>query len=221
MGKIFYLMGKSATGKDTMFQHLVDSPEFDLKTVVLYTTRPIREGEVEGVEYHFIDEAEMERYLESGKVIEKRTYHTVCGDWSYMTIDDGQFDLEKYNYVAIGTLESYAKIREYFGPEAMVPIYIWVEDGDRLARALKREPSRRSRGSPRCAAAIWQMRRISRRRTWLRPASICGLRTTTARQRWRRSRIISANKYKWGKRFGKYSVGTVSATGTCGAGSGS
>ena len=148
MGKIFYLMGKSATGKDTMFQHLVDSPEFDLKTVVLYTTRPIREGEVEGVEYHFIDEEEMERYLESGKVIEKRTYHTVCGDWSYMTIDDGQFDLEKFNYVAIGTLESYAKIREYFGPEAMVPIYIWVEDGDRLARALKRE---RKQAKPRIA----------------------------------------------------------------------
>lgn len=148
MGKIFYLMGKSATGKDTMFQHLVDSPEFDLKTVVLYTTRPIREGEVEGVEYHFIDEEEMERYLESGKVIEMRTYHTVCGDWSYMTIDDGQFDLEKYNYVAIGTLESYAKIREYFGPEAMVPIYIWVEDGDRLARALKRE---RKQAKPRIA----------------------------------------------------------------------
>ena len=148
MGKIFYLMGKSATGKDTMFQHLVESPEFDLRTVVLYTTRPIREGEVEGVEYHFIDEAEMERYLETGKVIEKRTYHTVCGDWSYMTIDDGQFDLERNNYLAIGTLESYAKIREYFGPQAMVPIYIWVEDGDRLARALKRE---RKQAHPRIA----------------------------------------------------------------------
>ncbi|MBR5347834.1 MAG: guanylate kinase [Lachnospiraceae bacterium] len=148
MGKIFYLMGKSATGKDTMFQHLVESPEFDLRTVVLYTTRPIREGEVEGVEYHFIDEEEMERYMATGKVIEKRTYHTVCGDWSYMTIDDGQFDLEKYNYLAIGTLESYAKIREYFGPEAMVPIYIWVEDGDRLARALKRE---RKQAHPRIA----------------------------------------------------------------------
>ena len=148
MGKIFYLMGKSATGKDTMFQYLEENPELDLKTVVLYTTRPIREGESEGVEYHFINEAQMERFLASGKVIEKRTYHTVCGDWSYMTIDDGQFDPKNYNYLAIGTLESYAKIREYFGPEVLVPIYIWVEDGDRLARALKRE---RKQAHPRIA----------------------------------------------------------------------
>ena len=47
MGKIFYVMGKSASGKDTIYKELRERiPE--LKTVVLYTTRPIRDGETEG-----------------------------------------------------------------------------------------------------------------------------------------------------------------------------
>ena len=50
MGKIFYVMGKSASGKDTIYKELRERiPE--LKTVVLYTTRPIRAGETNGVEY--------------------------------------------------------------------------------------------------------------------------------------------------------------------------
>ena len=52
MGKIFYLMGKSASGKDTIYKKVKEQlPE--LKTIVIYTTRPIREGEQDGVEYFF------------------------------------------------------------------------------------------------------------------------------------------------------------------------
>ena len=45
MGKIFYLMGKSASGKDTIFRCLMERFSF-LKTVVMYSTRPIRDNEV-------------------------------------------------------------------------------------------------------------------------------------------------------------------------------
>ena len=46
-GKIFFVMGKSASGKDTIYKKLLEYfPE--LKTVTLYTTRPMREGETEG-----------------------------------------------------------------------------------------------------------------------------------------------------------------------------
>jgi guanylate kinase len=41
--------------------------------------------------------------------------------------------------IAIGTLESYVQLRKYFGDEKLVPIYIEVEDGLRLERALSRE----------------------------------------------------------------------------------
>lgn len=74
-----------------------------------------------------------------GKVIEQRSYDTMHGVWHYFTVDDGQVVLDDNNYLVIGTLESYRKMCEYFGPDALIPIYIEVEDGERLTRALARE----------------------------------------------------------------------------------
>ena len=137
MGKIFYLMGKSASGKDSIYKELkVRMPE--LKTIVIYTTRPIREGERDGVVYHFVTEEMLENLQQAGKVIELRAYDTVHGIWKYFTADDGQFDAPE-DYLAIGTLESYGALIRYFGQEKVVPIYIEVEDGIRLQRALERE----------------------------------------------------------------------------------
>lgn len=138
MGKIFYMMGKSSSGKDTLYKEIREQcPE--LKTVVLYTTRPIRGGETDGVEYFFVTEDILKQFEKEGKVIESRTYHTVHGDWTYATIDDGQVDLETSDYLIIGTLESYEKMIEYYGEDVLVPVYIEVEDGERLSRALLRE----------------------------------------------------------------------------------
>lgn len=138
MGKIFYLMGKSASGKDTLFKAILNRCPW-LKTVVPYTTRPIRMGEENGREYFFADRKKLDQLLEEGKVIECRTYETMMGPWSYFTADDGQIDLKNGQYLMIGTLESYEKTRKYFGKEYLVPIYITVEDGLRLKRALDRE----------------------------------------------------------------------------------
>ena len=138
MGKIFYLMGKSASGKDSIYKKL-HSLYPQLQTLVLYTTRPMRDGEQEGVEYHFIDGLHLESLQRDGKVIEVRTYQTVYGPWSYATVDDGQIDLAKKDYLVIGTLDSYEKLRNYYGKEALIPLYITVDDGVRLERALLRE----------------------------------------------------------------------------------
>ena len=138
MGYIFYVMGKSAAGKDTIYKELVRRfPEYG--TVRMYTTRPIRDGEQEGVEYYFTDEARLKKLESLGKVIECRTYDTVFGPWSYFTADDGQIDLKQGNYLMIGTLDSYEKMVNYYGNEVMIPLYIYVDDGTRLQRALDRE----------------------------------------------------------------------------------
>ena len=118
MGKIFCLMGKSSSGKDTIYKELMGNEELGLKRMVPYTTRPIRVGETEGVEYHFTDEAGYQELLEEGRIIEARAYDTVHGIWRYFTVDDGQIDLEHDNYLLIGTLESYQKIRDYYGKES-------------------------------------------------------------------------------------------------------
>lgn len=138
MGKIYYIMGKSASGKDSIFKELKKRMP-QLLEIVLYTTRPIRENETEGVEYHFVNEEFLRGMQEKKRVIELRSYDTKCGIWKYFTADDGQIDLEEFHYLAIGTLESYAAMTAYFGVENVVPIYVEVEDGLRLLRAVERE----------------------------------------------------------------------------------
>ena len=139
MGYIYFVMGKSSSGKDTIYKKMMEDKSFDFKTLVGYTTRPMRQGEENGKEYFFVTEEEMNRLNEAGKVIESRCYNTVYGDWYYFTASDGQVDLEKNNYLLIGTLESYAKVRQYYGKDVVRPIYIEVEDGKRLMRAINRE----------------------------------------------------------------------------------
>ena len=138
MGKIFYLMGKSSSGKDTIFKELKKRMTF-LHTVTIYTTRPMREQERDGEEYFFVGEETLENFQRAGRVIELREYDTVHGIWKYFTADDGQIDLAKHDYLGIGTLESYLKLKAYFGEQAMVPLYVEVDDGLRLSRALERE----------------------------------------------------------------------------------
>ena len=135
MNCIFYIMGKSSSGKDTIYNCI--RSEENLLPVVLYTTRPMRENEENGREYHFVDRACFDKMKSEGKVIEERIYNTIHGEWIYFTSRDS-IDIEKGNCIGIGTLESYVKIKEHFG-EAVVPIYIEVEDGLRLARAVERE----------------------------------------------------------------------------------
>ncbi|MBO6112550.1 MAG: guanylate kinase [Lachnospiraceae bacterium] len=144
MGHIYYMMGKSASGKDSFYKKLIE--EDKLKSIVIYTTRPIRSGEKDGVDYHFTDEAGYNKLLEAGKVIEERVYPSAHGPWIYFTVDDGSIDLSKGDYIGIGTPESYLRLKEYFGESVIRPLYIEVEDGERLDRALRRE---RSEAKPR------------------------------------------------------------------------
>lgn len=139
MGKIFYIMGKSASGKDRIYSLLSEEKSLKLQRLVLYTTRPIRAGEENGREYYFTDQTKLEEFKKNGKLIEARSYNTVHGIWTYFTADDGQVNADGADYLGIGTLESYRKMKEYYGEEAVYPVYIQVEDGERLQRALLRE----------------------------------------------------------------------------------
>lgn len=139
MGRIVYLCGKSSSGKDTIFKELLKRDTLGLRTIVPYTTRPVRAGETSGVEYFFTDEEGFQKLLAEGKIIEHREYHTVHGLWRYFTVDDGQIDLSAGDYIVIGTLEGYEKMKAYFGEGVLCPILIELDDGVRLQRALDRE----------------------------------------------------------------------------------
>lgn len=138
MGKIFCIMGKSSSGKDTIFKYIKEDEKLNLKEIVSYTTRPIRKNETNGVEYNFTDQNTFHKLKEEGKIIEHRCYHTVHGDWYYFTVDDGKIDLNN-NYVVIITLEAYNSYKKYYGEEKIEPIYIELDDAIRLKRAIERE----------------------------------------------------------------------------------
>jgi len=142
MHKLFVVMGKSAAGKDTVFKEITRR-DLNLKTVAGYTTRPIRDGEKNGGEYFFVTKEELRRLQESNKVIEHRAYDTMHGVWDYFTVDDGQIDFNERSSIMIGTLDTYRKIREYLGKDRVVPLYLEVEDGIRLERALAREKTQK------------------------------------------------------------------------------
>ncbi len=139
MGKIYCIMGKSASGKDTVYRMLLEDRELSLKRMVPYTTRPVRAGEKDGENYFFTDEEGFKSLSEQGKVIESRTYDTVFGPWRYFTADDGRTDPGSFDYILITTPEGYKKIRDYYGKETVIPLYIDLENGERLKRAIFRE----------------------------------------------------------------------------------
>ena len=79
MGRIYCVMGKSASGKDSIY-HEVMKQEPELLPIVPYTTRPIRQGEIEGREYHFCDETRVEELEKAHRIIELRANDTVSGN---------------------------------------------------------------------------------------------------------------------------------------------
>lgn len=139
MGKIVYLMGKSSSGKDTIYKKLLEQDTLQLRKIVPYTTRPIRAEEQNGVEYHFTDENGYQELLKKGEVIEARIYHTCHGIWRYFTVADNEIDLSVQSYLVIGTLESYEQISKFYGKDKVIPVMIELDDGIRLQRALDRE----------------------------------------------------------------------------------
>lgn len=144
MPNFFYIMGKSSSGKDTIYKKIKEQK--DIKTYISYTTRPIRKGEKQGVDYHYISNEKMEELIKEGKVIENRTYKTVKGLWIYATVADEQLKKEG-NIVTVGNLESYRNIKEYYKNKVdtkIVPIYIFIDEQERRKRAIEREKKQSS-----------------------------------------------------------------------------
>ncbi len=144
MAKIYVIMGKSSTGKDTVYKELINNNNIHFHVVTMYTTRPQRSGEAEGREYFFTDEDKVEQFIRDNKIIELRAYNTMYGVWKYFTADDGQIDISSTDlYLMIGTLEAYNKLIEFYGKENVIPIYIEIDDKTRIHRAIDREDSQK------------------------------------------------------------------------------
>ena len=80
---ILVLMGKTASGKDSIAKELYRN--YQLRKILAYTTRPPRQGEFDGVDYHFISNSEFQKGIKYDAFVEWKSYQTVDGEWFYGT----------------------------------------------------------------------------------------------------------------------------------------
>ena len=80
-GELFILSAPSGAGKTTLIQRLLASGDPDLQTIafsVSYTTRAPRRGEVEGVDYHFVEPARFQQMIAADEFLEWAEVHNNC-----------------------------------------------------------------------------------------------------------------------------------------------
>ena len=132
---IMFYIGPSSSGKDTFYKYTIKN--FKLNEIILYTTRPIREGEKEGINYHYISKEKMDFMDKNGMLIERRDYNTKYGIWSYAT---SICNIDKLNnYLTLNTWDGYKSFNDKMKDEKLVPVYFELDQKVRLERALKRE----------------------------------------------------------------------------------
>ncbi|MBO0473833.1 guanylate kinase [Enterococcus sp. DIV0840] len=73
-GLLIVLSGPSGVGKGTVRKAIFDSEENDFQYSISMTTRKMREGEVEGVDYYFRTKEEFEAMIEAGEMLEYAQY---------------------------------------------------------------------------------------------------------------------------------------------------
>lgn len=120
------LIGESASGKSTIEKELV---KLGMSKITSYTTRPKRDGEVDGIDYHFITDAEFEYMKKNGRFAE----HTEYRKWHYAIakedcIDDAVVVLEPRGYHMISKIPGLH----------IVSFYILVDDRERMIRMIQR-----------------------------------------------------------------------------------
>ncbi len=137
MSRIFCIVGKSASGKDTIYKAILSNNYPGLTPVVPYTTRPKRMGEKDGADYNFVTEAQLKEFEAQDRVIEKRCYTTTQGVWTYFTL---KFEMcDNKDYILITTLEGVKGIIEYYGADVVNLICLVADDRTRLLRCIERE----------------------------------------------------------------------------------
>lgn len=142
MSRIFCIVGKSGSGKDTIYNKILSEKNLNLVPVIPYTTRPIRANEENGVNYFFVTDEQLQEYQEKDQIIELRQYHTVQGLWSYFTV---KFDVdENMDYILITTLEGVHGITRHYGSKMVHVVYMDIDDKERLLRCIHRESEQKN-----------------------------------------------------------------------------
>lgn len=130
---IIAIMGKAGSGKDTLCRALLKEPEFKYaKPIISCTTRPIRDNEKDGVDYHFLTNEEFTNQVLSGDMIEATVFNTWCYGTSINNLDKECINIGVFNPEGVELLRGNPNIK-------LAVIYIEANDKTRLLRQLNRE----------------------------------------------------------------------------------
>ena len=131
---IIVLVGKTASGKTTVANELCKHHGY--KRIITYTTRPMRENEVQDVDYHFISDEQFNKMVENNEFTEYKRYNTAHGVWSYGSIITLGQEYSDDCYVIIltpqGLKDLSKKISRY------IAFYLNVDFKTQLERLKKR-----------------------------------------------------------------------------------
>ena len=131
--KIIAIMGKAGSGKDTLLKALLEEPVFkDAKPIISCTTRPIRQNETDGIDYHFLTVDEFTEQLIGGEMLEATVFNNWCYGTSIHNLDPNALNIGVFNPEGCETLRENKDVR-------LSLIYIEATDKTRLLRQLNRE----------------------------------------------------------------------------------
>lgn len=135
------LVGMSGSGKDAIQRELVNPEnDFEMERVVTATTRPMREGEQNGIDYHFMSRENFLKGIEQNDFIEYRSYKTaVAGkpDTWYYGSPKTELDPDK-DYCIILDVQGAKDFVEHYGRENCFVVNVVVRDNVREERAMSR-----------------------------------------------------------------------------------
>ena len=135
MRKIFAIMGKASTGKDTLTKML--SKETGMPIALSFTTRPMRIGEQQGVEYNFITEKDFWDLHGCNLLAEYTSYNVANGDTWYYGLTREELEKDEYVLVIVNP-DGLGQIKEIYG-EKVCSILIDAPADVRIKRYLDRD----------------------------------------------------------------------------------
>ena len=139
--KLILLIGCMASGKDTILKEMIN--EGYAEPVISHTSRPMRKGEKEGIEYHFVSAEEMLKMKENNEFIEFKSYKAANNEKWYYGVNKNSLEkgLSK-NYILIVDITGMRQIKEYFKDDKnmeITTIFLDVDKETRRKRAIRRD----------------------------------------------------------------------------------
>jgi len=122
---LILLIGKTCSGKDTILNEIV---KLGYKKIVTYTTRPMRQGEVDGVNYHYISKEDFLLKEQNGFFGETTSYNVATDDtWYYgSAIED--YDKDKVMIVNPDGIKQISKIK------SLNPVVSYIQSNEDIIR---------------------------------------------------------------------------------------